>query len=199
MKWVCLNSTISVSHAYWTIKSHKLILKVVFLFQNFLVLTIYMQIHTNLVRSRSKNVDCRPLNMNFRIPGVFNLTIQIKLSGCNQLQGVGWGGAVFVYWYGIYQFLKVVGGKGGSGFVCWHGISFFSGNREGGGGGVFLFSRFFSANFAVFIINKHVKFQVLIKLLMNFFHKFCITIYLYISLGILYVIIVSSNFKEKID
>ena len=91
------------------------------------------------------------------------------------------------------------GGKGGSVFVCWHGISFFSGNREGGGGGVFLFSRFFSANFAVFIINKHVKFQVLIKLLMNFFHKFCITIYLYISLGILYVIIVSSNFKEKID
>ena len=40
MKWVCLHCTIGVSHVKCAIKSHNLSLKVGFLFQSFLVITV---------------------------------------------------------------------------------------------------------------------------------------------------------------
>ena len=43
MKWVCFPCTIVVSHAYWTNKSHTLSLKVVFLIQSFLVITVLLK------------------------------------------------------------------------------------------------------------------------------------------------------------
>ena len=39
VKWICLQSTIAVSHAHWTLKSYNSILIVVFLFQSFLIIT----------------------------------------------------------------------------------------------------------------------------------------------------------------
>ena len=36
----CFTSTIAVSHAHWTFQIENFILKVVFIFQNFLVITV---------------------------------------------------------------------------------------------------------------------------------------------------------------
>ena len=41
MKWVLLQCTLAVSHAHWTIQVINLSLKVDFLFQSFLVITVY--------------------------------------------------------------------------------------------------------------------------------------------------------------
>ena len=43
VKTVCLHCTIAVSHAQYIFKSYKLILKVVFLFQSFLVITVVLE------------------------------------------------------------------------------------------------------------------------------------------------------------
>ena len=40
VKWVCLHCTIAAYHAHWNTQSHKLSLKVVFLCQSFLVITV---------------------------------------------------------------------------------------------------------------------------------------------------------------
>ena len=40
MKWVCLLCTMVVSHAHWTSSSQNLNVKVVFLFQSLLVITV---------------------------------------------------------------------------------------------------------------------------------------------------------------
>ena len=45
MKWVCLYCTIAGSHANWTIQIHNMSLKVVFLLQSFLFITVYMYIN----------------------------------------------------------------------------------------------------------------------------------------------------------
>ena len=40
VKWVCLHCTLAESYAHWTISSPNLILKVIFLFQSFLIITV---------------------------------------------------------------------------------------------------------------------------------------------------------------
>ena len=53
VKWVCLHCTIAVFHGYWTFKSKNLILKVVLLFQSFLVITVVYRIR-NILNKRNK-------------------------------------------------------------------------------------------------------------------------------------------------